>query len=249
MQPTVPARLTSQNPPILPTKPANPNPEVGLITPSRKPTNHINQLRDVWSPNLKLSQPTLEIRPPTPKRKRDPEPTKPKIGPKIGPEKCTKNSSKKNPHPQNKHKIFMNIQGQIQLLTHQGLATSSRRKVRRRNLQENSPPPSPPHQSPPPKTRRRRSEDFQAQLRLFQQETNHGQTEQKPQRLTVPLGENEFTSTPATTVTYHPELDTETHPSPTTLIAKTMPSVLPSTKINQIYKEDPPPVPPLSKKS
>ena len=143
MQPKAPARLTSQNPPILPTKPANPSPEVGPITPSRKPTHHINQLRDVWSPNLKLSQPTLETRPPTPKRKRVPEPTKPKSGPKIGPEKCTKNPSKKNPHPQNKHKIFMNIQGQIQLLTHQGLATSSRRKFRRRNLQENSPPQPP----------------------------------------------------------------------------------------------------------
>ena len=77
---------------------------------------------------------------------------------------------------------------------------------------------------------------------------NHGQTEQKPQRLTVPFGENESTSAPATTVTYHPELDSETHPSPTTIIANRMPSVLPPKKINKIYKEDPPRTTPSEEK-
>jgi hypothetical protein len=92
-----------------------------------------------------MPQPTLEIRPPTPKRKRDREQPKPKIGPKIAPKNCNKIHSKKNPHPQKNHKIFMNVQGHIQLLTHQGLATSRRRKIRRSNPQNNSPPPPAPH--------------------------------------------------------------------------------------------------------
>jgi hypothetical protein len=237
-----PTRPTNQTQPPQPTRPTNHKPETNPA--SNVYINTLSCAANILQ--LKLSNPKLEIKPPTPKRKRGNEQPKPKIGPKSGPENSQLFPSKKNPHPQNKHKIFMNVEGKIQLLTHQGLATSSRNKFKRKNPQENSPAPSTPPNSPHNKNRRK-SDDFKAKLKLFQQE----KTAKISKSLTVPHGENEFTSSTANIVTtiHHPNPIKKTHPESTTLKAMNWPSSLQSKETSKIYKEDPPLTTPFSENS
>ena len=133
----------------------------------------------------------------------------------------------------------MNVEGKIQLLTHQGLATSSRNKFRRKNPQESPPtPPSPPNSPNSPHSKnRRKSDNFIAKIKLFQQEPSS----EIPKSLAVPHGENESTSTNVTTVTI-----VHNHLESTTLRATNWPGSLQSKEKLKIYKEDPPLTTPFS---
>ena len=163
----------------------------------------------------------------------------------IQPNKRPHPTPKPNPHPHKNQKIFIKIQNKIQLLTHKGLAITSRNLQRMKtksilpkpqNLHEDCLPP------PPPNQQKRKSQDFTNKLKMFQVEQCAG----------LP-GPNKSTSkeksTHPLTEPYHPQNLTKEEPSlekSATLrpnLTKAM--TKPHTKHPEIYKEDPP-VPPLT---